>query len=309
MALLIRRSKLILPANIPRFIEKAHLRGADAVMLDLEDAVPPAEKQAARQLIRTGVGQVGRGGAEVFVRVNNDPALLRADLEASIHPGLQGICFPKTESAEQVAALDGEIARLEQAAGIPPGQIEIAVVIESPLGIVRLEGIVAASARARTISLGPEDYLMGLGVEASADGVELLYALSRIVTVARAFDRHPTGLLGSIGNFRDLPVYERAARKARELGCIGASCIHPDQVAVLHRVFSPEPERTAWARRVAEAYEEGLRRGTASVSVDGAMVDPPVYRRALRILEHAAAIAEVERRKADALARNIHKGL
>jgi citrate lyase subunit beta/citryl-CoA lyase len=304
MALLIRRSKLILPANIPRFIEKAHLRGADAVMLDLEDAVPPAEKEAARRLVPSSIGQVGRGGAEVFVRVNNDPALLGADLEAAVRAGLQGICLPKTESADQVAALDAEIARLERAAGIPSGQIEIAAVIESPLGIVRLEGIVAASPRTRTISLGPEDYLMALGVEASAEGTELLYALSRIVTAARAFDRHPMGLLGSIGNFRDLPRYERAASRARDLGCVGASCIHPDQVAVLHRVFSPSPERAAWARRVAEAFEEGLRRGTASVSVDGAMVDPPVYRRALRILEQVAAIDAVERRKADALARH-----
>ena len=306
MDLLIRRSTLILPVNIPRFVEKAHLRGADAVMLDLEDAVPPAEKHTARQRVREGLALVGRGGAEVFVRVNNDPALLTADLEASVHPGLQGICFPKTESAAQVAALDAGIADLERSRGLPSGRVEIALLIESPVGTVNLEAIAAASPRIKTISLGPEDYWLELGVEPSLEGTELLYALSKVVTVSRAFRIHPLGLLGSIGNFRDLQAFERAATRARELGCVGASCIHPDQVAVLHRVFSPAPERVAPARRVVEAFEEGLRRGTASVNVDGAMVDPPVYRRARRILDHALALAEVERRKADALARNIH---
>lgn len=308
MDLLIRRSTLILPINIPRFVEKAYLRGADAVMLDLEDAVPPAEKQAARQRIRDGLALVARGGAETFVRVNNDPALLTADLEASVHPGLQGICLPKTESAAQVAALDAGIADLERTRDLAVGQVEIALLIETPVGIMNLEAIAAASPRIKTISLGPEDYWMELGVEPSADGAELLYALSKIVTVSRASRISPLGLLGSIGNFRDLQVFERAATRARELGCVGASCIHPDQVAVLHWVFSPTPERVAHARRVVEAFEEGLSRGTASVSVDGAMVDPPVYRRARRILDHALAIAEVERRKTDALARTLHEG-
>ncbi len=145
MDLLIRRSTLILPINIPRFVEKAYLRGADAVMLDLEDAVPPAEKQAARQRIRDGLALVARGGAETFVRVNNDPALLTADLEASVHPGLQGICLPKTESAAQVAALDAGIADLERTRDLAVGQVEIALLIETPVGIMNLEAIAAAS--------------------------------------------------------------------------------------------------------------------------------------------------------------------
>jgi citrate lyase subunit beta/citryl-CoA lyase len=303
MSPLIRRSTLILPVNIPRFVEKAHLRGADAIMLDLEDAVPLKEKEAARRLVRDSLPLVVRGGADIFVRVNHDAALLTDDMEASVHPGLDGICFPKTEFAEEVQALDAQIGDLERRRGIAPGHVELALLIESPRGLLNLETIAAASMRVRSISLGPEDYCFTLGVEPSADGMELLYGVSKVVTVCKAAGISPMGLLGSIAGFRDLAAFERAATRARDLGCEGASCIHPDQVLVLNRVFSPPPEKVEYAQAAAAAFEEGLKRGTASVNVAGAMVDIPVYRRAKRILERAAAIAEIEKRKTDAVAQ------
>jgi citrate lyase subunit beta/citryl-CoA lyase len=300
---LIRRSTLILPVNAPRFVEKAHLRGADAIMLDLEDSVPPGEKDAARRLIPDAARLVARGGGEVLVRINHDAGLLLEDLQAAVHPGLDGICFPKAESAAEVARLDGEISRLERAGGIAPGRIALDLLVESPRGLLDLEALAAASPRVRTMTLGPEDYCLELGVEPSADGLELLYGVSKVVTVCRAAGISPMGLLGSIANFQDLYVFERGAIRARDLGCVGASCIHPNQVTVLNRVFSPAPYALEFARTAVEAFEEGLRRGTASVSVAGMMVDTPVYRRARRILEQAAAVAAVEKRKADALAR------
>jgi citrate lyase subunit beta/citryl-CoA lyase len=302
-AVLVRRSTLILPVNVPRFVEKAHLRGADAIMLDLEDAVPPREKDSARRLIRQAIPLVSRGGAEVFVRVNHDPAHLTEDLEAAVYPGVDGICFPKTESAGEVEHLERQIADLERSRDVHPGRIELAVLIESPRGLLNLEAIAGASRRIRSMSVGPEDYCLELGVEPSADGAELHYAVSKVVTVCKAAGIAPMGLLGSIAGFRDLAAFEQAASRARDLGCVGASCIHPDQVGVLNRVFSPPSEKVAYARRVVEAFEDGLRIGTASVTVDGAMVDTPVYRRAQRILKRAAAIAEVEQRKADRLAQ------
>ena len=301
--MLIRRSTLILPVNVPRFLEKAHLRGADAVMLDLEDAVPPQQKDSARRLVREAIPRVSRGGAEVLVRVNHDPPHLGEDLEASFCPGLDGICFPKTESAGEVERLEAQVADLERSLGIVPGRIELALLIETPRGLLNLEAIAGASRRIRTISLGPEDYCLELGVEPSADGAELHYALSRVVTVCKAAGLAPMGLLGSIAGFRDLGAFEQAAARARDLGCVGASCIHPDQVAVLNSVFSPPPGKVDYARRAVDAFEAGLRNGTASVSVEGAMVDTPVYRRAKHILDRAAAIAEVEKRKAAALNR------
>ena len=301
--MLIRRSTLILPVNVPRFLEKAHLRGADAVMLDLEDAVPPQQKDSARRLVREAIPRVSRGGAEVLVRVNHDPAHLGKDLDVSVCAGLDGICFPKTESAGEVERLEAQVADLERSLGIVPGRIELALLIETPRGLLNLEAIAGASRRIRTISLGPEDYCLELGVEPSADGAELHYALSRVVTVCKAAGLAPMGLLGSIAGFRDLGAFEQAAARARDLGCVGASCIHPDQVAVLNSVFSPPPGKVDYARRAVDAFEAGLRNGTASVSVEGAMVDTPVYRRAKHILDRAAAIAEVEKRKAAALNR------
>jgi citrate lyase subunit beta/citryl-CoA lyase len=300
---LIRRSTFILPVNVPRFVEKAHLRGADAVMLDLEDAVPPQEKHSARQLIREAISSVSRGAGEVFVRVNHDPAHLTEDLDASIHPDLDGICFLKTESVRELEHLEAQVADLERRRRITPGRIERAVLIESPRGLLNLEAIAGASRRVRTISLGPEDYCLELGVAPSADGTELYYPLSKVVTVCKAGGIAPMGLLGSIAGIHDLGAFAHGAAGARDLGCVGASCIHPDQVAVLNRVFSPPSAKVDHARRVVEAFAEGLSSGTASVSVDGAMVDTPVYRRAKHILEQAAATAEVEKRKAAALAR------
>jgi citrate lyase subunit beta/citryl-CoA lyase len=299
----IRRSTLILPVNIPRFVEKAYLRGADAIMLDLEDSVPPQEKENARKEVKNALLLAGRGGAGVFVRVNKDPALLPEDLMASVYPGLDGITLPKTESAEEVQALEAQVAKLEREHGLNPGQIELALLIESPRGLLNLEKIARSNGRVRSISLGPEDYCLELGVEPSREGTELYYPLSKLVTTCKANGVMPMGLLGSIGGFRDLEGFERAASRARQIGCEGASCIHPDQVEVLNRVFSPDSAKVEYARRVVEAFAEGLKRGTASVNVNGQMVDIPVYNRARLILNRAEAIARVEQRKADALAR------
>lgn len=298
-----RRSSLILPVNVPRFVERAHLRGADAVVLDLEDAVPDAEKASARRMVQAGIGLVGRGGAEVVVRVNNHPSMLAEDLAASVHPGLDGISFPKAESADQIRALEARIAELERARGISPGHVGLTLAIESPRGLLAVREIAQASDRIVTMSVGPEDYCLELGVEPSPDGSELVYAVSTMVTVAKAVGIQPTGLVGSIAGFRDIATFEASALRARQLGCEGAGCIHPDQVTVLNRVFTPDPAKVDYAQRVIAAFEEGLRRGTASVNLDGKMVDVPVYKRALVIQARAQLVAQTERRKADALAR------
>jgi len=298
-----RRSSLILPVNVRRFVEKAALRGADAVVLDLEDSVPAAEKAGARRLVRDALGLAGRGGAEVLVRVNNDPALLWDDVDAAVHPGLDGLALPKAESPEQIGELIHRVTALEQKRGIAPGHIRLSLAIETPRGLLRAEAIAASSPRIATMGVGVEDYCLELGVEPSSDGIELLYAVSRVVTICKAAGIQPTGLLGSIAGFRDLAAFEGAATRARQLGCEGAGCIHPDQVAVLNRVFSPDPTKVEYARRVVAAFEEGLRRGTASVDLDGKMVDIPVYKRAEVILARARAVAETERRKAEARTR------
>ena len=299
-----RRSSLILPVNVPRFVEKAYTRDADAIVLDLEDSVPSQEKASARKLVQGSLALAGRGGAEVLVRVNNDPALLADDIDAAVHPGLDGLSIPKAESAEQIREIVARIERLERARGMAPGHVRLSLAIETPRGLLVVEEIARSSERIATMSIGVEDYCLELGVEPSADGLELLYPVAALVTVCKAVGVQPTGLVGSIAGFRDLAVFEQAAQRARQLGCEGAGCIHPDQVTVLNRVFTPDPAKVEYARRVVEAFEEGVRRGTASVNLDGKMVDVPVYKRAQVIMARARAVADTERRKAEALRRN-----
>src|SRR6266436_5854145 len=275
-----RRSSLILPVNIRRFVEKAYDRGADAIVLDLEDSVPAQEKASARKLVRDALPLAARGGAEVLVRVNNDPTLLADDIDASVHPGLDGLAIPKAESASQIHDIVAQIDRLERSRGLPPGHLRLSLAIETPRGFLAVEEIARSSDRIATMSIGVEDYCLELGVEPSADGIELLYPVAHLVTVCKVVGVQPTGLVGSIAGFRDLAVFEQAAQRARQLGCEGAGCIHPDQVAVLNRVFTPDPAKVDYARRVVEVFEDGVRRGTASVNLDGRMVDVPVYKRA-----------------------------
>jgi len=299
-----RRSSLILPVNVPRFVEKAYVRGADAIVLDLEDSVPTQEKASARTLVRDSLALAGRGGAEVLVRVNNDPALLADDIDASVHPGLDGLSIPKAESAAQIHDIVARIERLEGARGLTPRHLRLSLAIETSRGLLAVEEIARSSDRIATMSIGVEDYCLELGVEPSADGLELLYPVAHLVTVCKAVGVQPTGLVGSIADFRDLATFERAAQRARQLGCEGAGCIHPDQVTVLNRVFTPDPAKVEHARRVVEAFEDGVRRGTASVNLDGKMVDVPVYKRAQVVLARASVVADTERRKAEARARN-----
>jgi citrate lyase subunit beta/citryl-CoA lyase len=299
-----RRSSLILPVNNPRFVERAYTRNADAIVLDLEDSVPAQEKAAARKLVQPALALAARGGAEVLVRVNNDPALLTDDIDAAVHPGLDGLSIPKIESAAQVQAIVALVERLERARGLTPGHVVLSMAIETPRGFLAAEPIARASDRIATMSIGVEDYCLELGVEPSADGSELLYPVAALVTICKAVGVQPTGLVGSIAGFRDLAVFEGAAQRARQLGCEGAGCIHPDQVTILNRVFTPDPAKIEYARRVVEAFEDGVRRGTASVNLDGKMVDVPVYKRAQVIMARAALVAVTERRKAEALKRN-----
>jgi citrate lyase subunit beta/citryl-CoA lyase len=301
MKIHVQRSLLILPVNVPRFVEKAYTRGADSIMLDLEDAVPQDQKQRAREMVKYSIAVAGRGGVDVFVRVNNEEALLWDDVAASVHPGLHAIFLPKTESGEQVTALEKQIAKLELERGIQPGSIKMSLHIESPLGILKLQEIAVASKRTESVSIGSDDYCLQLGVEASPEGTELFFPFSMIVTVCKANGIAPMGILGSVAGFRDLDGFRRAAERGRNLGSIGAFCIHPDQVGILNQVFSPSQHDVDHALRVVEAFEEGLSRGRASVTLDGRMVDTPVYKRAKLTLERAEAVTALEQRKAEAM--------
>jgi citrate lyase subunit beta / citryl-CoA lyase len=293
---------MILPVHVRRFVEKSYLRGADAIVLDMEDAVPPAEKHEARKMVKESVRIAGRGGADVLVRVNNEPSLLFDDLDASVIPGVHGIFVPKVESEDDVTRVANRISTLEEDRGLEPGRLRLSVHIESPAGLLGLRAIAAASDRTESMSLGMDDYRLELGVEPSEDAIEILFPLAMMVTVCKASGITPLGILGSVAKVRDLDGFERAAERARHLGCEGAFCVHPDQVTILNRVFCPSPRDVEHARRVVAVFEEGSKAGRAAVTLDGGMVDTPIYKRGKLVLKRVEAIAEVDGRKAAALA-------
>ena len=286
--MLVRRSTLILPANVPRFVEKAHTRGADAICLDLEDSVLPRDKAAARDALAAAVPQAGRGGADVLVRINRPWELAYRDLDAAVIPGVACIVLPKTEAPEDVYALDRLIEDRELARGLTRGSVQLAVKLESARGLLRADEIAGASPRIATISPGTEDFAADLGIEPTADGWELAYSRARVVVVAAAHRIEPTGLLGRTSDFTDLDGFRRAAERARMLGYRGASCIHPSQVPILNEVFSPSAQALDAAARVVEQAEAAA----GAFEFDGRMADIATVERARRLLARAAEIRQ-----------------
>jgi citrate lyase subunit beta/citryl-CoA lyase len=299
---IVRRSVLIVPANVPRFVERAHLRGADALMLDLEDSIPPGAKAAARAGLAEALRSVGRGGADVLVRVNKPFDLLIDDLDAAVAPGVAAIGLPKAESGREVAIVDALIRERELRAGLPDGAIGLAVTVETAVGLGHLDEILTASARVQSVDLGVEDLSRDLEIEPTAEGDELLVARHLLVQAARRAGVEPLGLATTLANFGDVDALRASAIRARGMGFRGASCIHPSQVAHLNELFAPAPEGIARARRVLEEYDQAVAAGRASAALDGQMIDVPVAERARRLLARAEAVAERERHKQEALA-------
>jgi len=299
----IQRSMMILPVHIRRFVEKAHLRGADAIVLDMEDAVPAAEKENARRLVPEAIALVSRGGADVLVRVNNEPELLGPDLAAAVCPGLHAVFLPKTEIADDVRFVEQRISGLERERGIEPGSVKISLHIESPRALLKIVEIVSAGSRIESVSIGVDDYCLQMGVEPSAEASELFLAFSMMATACKAFGVNPIGVLGTVATFQDTVGSQRAPEMPLGLGSTGGYCVHPGQVTVLNQVFTPAVEKVEHARRVIAAYEDALKQGKGAISLDGRMVDAPIYKQSRRIAVLADAIAARERRKAQALAR------
>jgi len=294
----IRRSRLIMPANVPRFVEKAYLRNADAIVLDLEDSVPPTEKMAAREQIREWIPVVAKGGSDVLVRVNHTAEWLSGDLGACIWPGIDGVMLPKVESAEQVRDVEQILAELEQQRGIRSGHIKIGIIIETARGVLRAEEIASASSRIDSLTLGAEDFSVDCGMELSDETYHgMLIPRMNLLMAARAYGKIPMGLMGSIAGYTDTESLAKQAKLAYQHGFLGTSCIHPDNVEILNQAFSPSEEDMAYASKVIEAFEASVAQGRASTKLEGKMIDIPHYEKAKRILQRAEKIEELEKKK------------
>ncbi|MDX3904481.1 MAG: CoA ester lyase [Pigmentiphaga sp.] len=282
------RSLLYVPANVPRFIEKAHTRGADAIMLDLEDSVPATEKAAARAAVPAAAAQVRRGGADVLVRVNRPLALCVRDVEASVGEHVDAIAITKVDGPSHVRLLDELVTELEAERSMPAGHTRFLLMIETPEAFEQMTEIARSSPRVAAINIGGEDFALNGGFEPTDEA--LLMPKQRMILAARAAGVMPLGYIGTVADFSDWERFRAMVRRSRQFGFDGASCIHPGQVAIVNEEYGPRPEDVANARRILEAAERAQAEGRASFQLDGKMIDIPVIERARRLLDRLRRI-------------------
>ena len=276
------RSFLFAPGNHARRVEKALTLPADAVILDLEDAVAISEKPATRDLVVAAYQQPRHG--KLYVRVNAyTTAWCFADIAAVTRSGLDGIILPKVESADQLRSADWMITNLERERGLPVGGIDLVPIIETALGIRDIGAIAASGSRTKRMAFGAGDYTLDLGMVWSRDEGELLPARSAVVMASRAAGIEPP--FDTVwADLRDPEGFARSAAHAAALGFQGKMCIHPDQIAVANAAFSPSAEQLVWARRVITAFEEAEAKGLASIQLDGQFIDYPIVQRARQVV-------------------------
>lgn len=291
------RSHLYAPGNSERLLGRVMGAGADAVVLDLEDAVPPGEKERARGLVAEAVAaRAGEEGPLVFVRINHlSTGLARGEVAAVVGPGLAGIRLPKTEGADEVREVAAWVAEAERERGLPEGSVALIPIIESAKGAWRAEEIAASDARVLALAYGAADFVRDLDLRPGASGAESLYARSRLVLASRV-----SGVRAPIDSVHtrldDEEGLRREAGQARALGYFGKSAIHPRQLPAIHEAFTPTEEEVAHARAVVRAQEEAERAGSGATTTEAAggggreFVDVAVVRRAEQTLALAARI-------------------
>ena len=287
------RSILYVPGNVPKFIDKAHERGADCVLVDLEDSVQPAQKPEARAMLPETMEKVVRGGADVAVRINRPLRLAIPDIEAAVRPGLSALFITKTESVQHLKLLDEVVSDLERERGLPVGSVGFAGMIEHPRALAHVNDIAEHAPRLIALMLGGEDFALETG---SVPGDETLELPKRLVAFAAQAHGVPMiGILGTVADYSDPEAYRKSAERARRFGFSGGTCIHPGLVTALNAAFTPTADEVAHARKLIDADRKAAAEGRGSFAVDGKMIDIPVVERARKLVARHEAI---ERRQA-----------
>jgi len=288
----LRRSRLYLPGSEPKYFINAALHGPDAIILDLEDSVHHAEKDAARILVRNTLRAVDFGKCERMVRINQLPLGLE-DLAEIVPESPDLLLLPKAELPEQIAETDRMIGELKGRYGITR-PIWLMPILESALGIENASAIVQASKNVVALTIGLEDYTADLGVAKTVEGRESLYARSRLVNTARALGVQAIdSVFGDVG---DMDGLRRWAESSRGLGFEGMGCIHPGQIPVIHGAFAPSQAENEKALKIVAAFEEAQQRGLGVVSLGSKMIDPPVVQRAQKLVELAKRMGAAGKR-------------
>ena len=284
-----RRSMLFLPGNNPNMLINGNCLGADAVIFDLEDAVSPAEKDAARILVRNTMRYMDFRGCEIIVRINSiDTAFWKQDIDEILpyKPGL--ILLPKTGSAEDVKAADAYISQVEEKLGMAQDTVGLMPLIETAMGVENAFAIATAAKRVKALFLGAEDLTADLQCKRTKEGREIEYARTRLVVAARAagvdvYDTPFTDVNDDEGIVKD-------AELAKALGFTGKASISPRHVEVINTVFSPTQKDVDYAYEVMDAIATAKEQGKGAIALHGKMIDAPIVARAERVIAMAQAL-------------------
>ena len=278
---------MFVPGNNPAMMSDAFIYGPDSIMLDLEDSVTMAEKDAARLLVHNALKTIDYGNTEMVVRVNPlSTPYGKKDVEAVVKAGVDVIRMPKTETAEEVQELEAEILKVEKEIGCE-GRTQIMAAIESTKGIINAYAIATASKRMMGIALGAEDYCANLKTQRTPSGDELLLARETIVVAARAAGIYALDTVYS--NLNDMETFRKEVELIKRLGFDGKSIINPRQIEIINEVFTPTEKEIEKAKTIVAAIKEAQAKGSGVIAVNGKMVDKPVVIRAEHTIELALA--------------------
>lgn len=287
----LRRSRLYLPGSEPKYYINAALHAPDAIILDLEDSVHPAEKDAARTLVRNALRAVDFAACERMVRINQLPLGL-ADLDEVVPESPDLVLIPKVENADQVVEVSRHIRQIRARTG-EDRAIWLMPIVESALGIENAFAIATASPYVAALTIGIEDYTADLGVVKTQSGAETLYARTRLINAARAAGVQAIDSVYS--DVADMDGLLLWGQNSRALGFDGMGCLHPLQIPVVHRAYAPTQAEIDKALKIVAAYEEAQNRGLGVVSLGSKMIDPPVVHRALKLVARAREMGLIPR--------------
>ena len=282
------RSLLFVPVTREKFVATAHRRGADAIILDLEDSVPESDKQRGRALVAAAAQEVSKGGADVLVRINRPWQHAFRDIEAVVSPGVAALMCPKVESPEHLLVIAEMLGALEHQRGLVAGHTKLVALIETAAAYFRADAIAKATPRLVALSLGAEDFAWSVGMEPIAEALEM--PKQTVIIAARAAGIVPLGFMGTVADFRDLEAFRAIVRRSRKFGFAGATCIHPSQLPILNEEYGVSADDVERARRLIAAYEAAMAQGLGALTFEGKMIDVPVVERAKTLIARAKTI-------------------
>jgi citrate lyase subunit beta/citryl-CoA lyase len=289
----LRRTLLYVPGNMPSMLQNISVFGCDAIIIDLEDAVPHTEKDAARRLVRRFLEHHRDRNKEILIRINALDTKWALDDLREVLPALpDGIRLPKADTPQVVERLDTLLTEFEEELAVEIGRFQILASIESALGVINCTDIARSSKRLLGLAFGAEDYTASMEIERTRAGAELMNARARVVWGAKAAGIQAIDSI--FADATDLEGLRRETEIVKALGYTGKSLVNPRQIEVVHEVFAPKPAEIAYALEVIEAIQRARELGTGVISLAGKMVDAPVVKRAYRTLRTAHAQGLVE---------------